>query len=52
MNTTNRALIGFSLFIILLGLYAWFDRARTLECRQTSQQGGASVSDAVQLCKR
>lgn len=41
----------FVLFI-LIGLGAWFEHGRTLECRQTAVGNGTGTVDAVKLCKR
>ena len=52
MYTAGRALIGLGVFMVLLGIYAWFDHSRQLECRTATQANGVSVMDAVKLCKR
>jgi hypothetical protein len=48
----NNVFIGVLLLIVLLGVFLWFDRSRTLECRTTAQNNGASIVDAVNLCKK
>ena len=52
MDITGRAFIGVFLAFILLGVFAWFDHSRAIDCRTTAQAAGASVADAVKLCKR
>lgn len=52
MSTAGRALMGLGVFMVLLGIFAWFDHSRQLECRVTAQTLGVSVMDAVKLCKR
>ncbi len=52
MNSTERALSGLGVFLILIGIYAWYDHGRSLECRQGAQSKGVSVVEAVKLCRR
>lgn len=52
MDLTGRALAGVFLAFVLLGVYAWFDQSRAIDCRTAAQSAGASVADAIKLCKR
>lgn len=52
MYTADRALIGVGVFMVLLGIYAWFDHNRQLDCRTAAHTTGVPVLDAVKLCKR
>lgn len=50
--THGKLFIGIMLSMILLGVYAYAERGRTLECRTTAQNNGASAADALTLCKK
>ena len=52
MDMTGRLFIGIFLAFVLFGVYAWHDQSRALECRTLAQTNGASVADALKLCKR
>lgn len=52
MDITGRSLIGIFLAFVLIGIFVWFDHSRAIDCRTTAQSAGASVADAVKLCKR
>lgn len=48
----QRFFVGIFVFFIALGAYAYFDRGRTLECRNQAQTNGMSAVDSVALCKK
>jgi len=52
MDYAERGLVGLGVFVVLLGIYAWYDHGRALECRVHAQSAGASVTEAVRMCKR
>jgi len=51
MDMGYRGLIGLFLLVVLMGVFLWFSHGRTLDCRITAQENGASIIDAVKLCK-
>jgi hypothetical protein len=51
MDTVGKSLIGVLLAFVLIGVYAYLERGRTLECRANAQQNGVAVTEIVSLCK-
>lgn len=47
----QRFFIGILVAFMLLGVYAYVDRGRTLECRQTALTNGASIEQSVKACR-
>lgn len=50
--THGKFFVGVFVALFALGMYAYADRGRTLECRTTAQTNGATAVDAIALCKR
>ncbi len=48
----QRFFIGVLAACVLLGAYAYYDRGRTLECRNQAQTKGMTAVDAVTLCRK
>ena len=51
MNSTAKGFVGLGLALVLIGVYAWHDHGRTLECRTSAVASGADAVNAVKLCK-
>ena len=50
--THGKFFVGVFIAMIVFGAYAYADRGRTLECRNSAQTNGATPADAVALCKK
>ncbi len=48
----QRLFVGVFVALVLMGVYAYFDHGRTLECRSQAQTTGMTAVDAVTLCKK
>ena len=51
MDSTAKGFVGLAVAFVLIGVYAWFDHGRTLECRTAAVATGADTVNAVKLCK-
>ena len=52
MSDTERSLLGLAIVMVLIGLWAWNDHGRALECRKGAVATGAVIEDAIKLCAR
>lgn len=50
--THGKFFIGIAIALFLLSVYAYTDHGRTLECRATAQSNGATITEALTLCKK
>ena len=48
---TTRHFAGLFLLFVLIMVYAWFDRERTIECRMQAISNGSDTVSAVKFCK-
>ena len=49
--TETKLWAGVFIAFILLGVYAWFDQNRTLECR-TNAMSTMTAEESIRFCKR
>lgn len=52
MDTTTKGLVVIMLLISLTGMYVWFDRERTLQCRHSAAERGTPTLEAIKFCKQ
>ena len=52
MDTTAKGLVVVLIAFVLLGVYAWFERERTLECRVGAVERGVPSLEAIEFCER